>query len=104
MGKIQEKLRKIPGIPFFAHLQGLGEPPELGQALPDFPVGHSTAQGVLGRLQDPQLLPVLLQGLPKTAWKTRKTGNEENVRIKGEVGRAEYRNEDGKTGKEKKWK
>lgn len=37
--------------------------PQLCEAFPNFPIGHSTANDITQSLADPQLLPVLLDGL-----------------------------------------
>lgn len=51
-----------------AHLQGGRVVLHLRQPLSDLAVGHGAAQGVVGRLQELQLLLVLSQGLRVAPW------------------------------------
>lgn len=52
-----------------AHLQGSRVVLHLRQPLPDLPVGHSAAQGIVRALQKLQLLLMLLQGLEVATWR-----------------------------------
>ena len=56
------------GGPVSAHLQGSRVVFHLRQPLSDFAVGHGAAQGVVGGLQELQLLLVLSQCLRVAAW------------------------------------
>lgn len=57
------------GVRCVAHLQGSRVVLHLRQPLPDLPVGHGAAQGIVRALQQPQLLLMLLQSLEVAAWR-----------------------------------